>query len=433
MKYLNCLKFICCLLLISCLLSGCGFRVSSSIDDLISPVSPFGDNADIKSALEAYAANGYSLKAPDSGEFITSYNFYDINGDGTEEAVAFYEPSDNLGVVDMAVIVKEKNEWRVAENLQSEGREVHSLSFDDLTGDGKVELIVCWDIIPNSTGHELCVYSYEEDAEQKLVQIGKSITVNHYIAENLYGDEVKELLLLEINSNAAKAEMYSLKNNRFSLISETKLDAHITSYDRLQTESVNGEKRVYADAVGSDGLSMLTEIIYWSDAYESIISPFYSYYSGYTRETTRSMMLASMDINDDGAIEIPTDYQLSGLPDGVCAVDWCVFRSSVLMHSAYALFVQNDGYFLVLPENMIDAVSVSYHLDRRELYLTNGENEKLIVSVLPVLKATYSEDAYRGYQQIAEASGYLYLARLGDDEQLRLSLDEWKQYFKTVN
>lgn len=430
MKYL---KLILCLLLISCLFSGCGFRVSSSIDDLISPVSPFGDNADIKNALEAFASNGYSLKAPDSGEYITSYNFYDINGDGNEEAIAFYEPSDNLGVVDMAVIAKEQGEWKVIENLKGEGREVHSLSFDDLNGDGRPELIVCWDVIANSTSHELCVYAFNEEAEEKLIKLDDAVTVNNYIAVDLYGDETKELLLFEIGSNSARAQLYSLSTNRFRLLSETKLDAHISSYSTLQIETVDGENRVYADAVGSDGVSMLTEIIYWSDGYDSIISPFYSYYTGYTRETTRSAMLKVMDINADGTLAIPTDLEVQGLPDAVAAVDWVVYKNSVLLHTAYSLYAKNDGYILRLPNDVINRISVSYHVDRREMYLTNAVSEKLIVSVLPVLKATYSEANFPNYSKAMEASGYVYLVRQGDDEEITLSTDDIKQLIKSVD
>ena len=59
MKYL---KSAICILLVCLMLTGCSFRMASSIDDLISPVSPFGDNADIQKAMDSYAKNGYSLK-----------------------------------------------------------------------------------------------------------------------------------------------------------------------------------------------------------------------------------------------------------------------------------------------------------------------------------------------------------------------------------
>ena len=120
------IKIFICILLVALMFSGCTFRISSSIDDLISPISPFGDNADVKEALDRYAASGYSLKTPSYGKNISSYNFYDIDGDGNEEAVAFYEPSDKLGTINLALIKKTDKEWKVVSNIVGSGKDIHS-------------------------------------------------------------------------------------------------------------------------------------------------------------------------------------------------------------------------------------------------------------------------------------------------------------------
>ncbi|MBR3148869.1 MAG: hypothetical protein IKF64_01765, partial [Eubacterium sp.] len=111
-------KLLCVLLAVALLMSGCSMRISSSIDDLISPISPFGDNADVKNALDEYAAQGYSLKTPSRGKYITAYSFFDIDRDKTDEAITFYEPSDKLGTVDMAVIKRVDDTWTVVENIE---------------------------------------------------------------------------------------------------------------------------------------------------------------------------------------------------------------------------------------------------------------------------------------------------------------------------
>lgn len=50
MKYF---KLFVCVVLIVALFSGCSFRLASSVNDLISAVAPFGDNADVKVLLTA--------------------------------------------------------------------------------------------------------------------------------------------------------------------------------------------------------------------------------------------------------------------------------------------------------------------------------------------------------------------------------------------
>ncbi len=331
-------KIVSLLLAAALLFSGCSLRFSSSIDDLIAPVSPFGDNADIKNALDEYAKQGYSLKTPNRGEYITAYSFIDIDEDKSDEAIVFYEPSDKLGTVDLAVIKNNDGEWSVVENTEGLGADVNSLAFEDINGDGKKELIVCWDEISNSTNHELAVYDYNSKSkENKLNCFYSGITVNNYIAVDLTGDNVKDLLLFEITSGSitrAKAELYSFSGHKAKLKGETKLDSHISSYDNLQVEELEGKNRVYADAVKTDGSSMLTELVYWSPGYSTIISPFYSYSSGVSSGTTRSVLLKSRDINGDGRIDIPCDKSIKKLPKTVSCTDWRVYKNTTLIHVA---------------------------------------------------------------------------------------------------
>ncbi|MDE7124697.1 MAG: hypothetical protein K2N83_04330, partial [Eubacterium sp.] len=109
------------ILLLALLLGGCSFRLASSIDDLISPVSPSGENANVQKALDSYCKGSYSLKTPVSGDFTTAYIFYDIDSDSEKEAIVFYEPSSNPGSVDMAVIDKINGSWSVICNVEGKG------------------------------------------------------------------------------------------------------------------------------------------------------------------------------------------------------------------------------------------------------------------------------------------------------------------------
>ncbi|MFR5876740.1 MAG: hypothetical protein ACLUFN_09655 [Eubacterium sp.] len=434
MKYA---KVILCVLLICVMLSGCSFRMASSIDDLISPISPLGDNADIQSAMDSYAKNGYSLKTPNDGDYISSYNFYDIDGDSQDEAFAFYEPSDNLGTIDMAVIKKIDGKWQVVDNINGDGKDIHSIAFNDVTGDKKDDILICWDVISNSSNHELSVYQYDEkDNSISLKRIDNSITVNNFICVDIDENGVDELLLFEINtgnSSSAKSELYSLKDNKFKLLGETKLDSHITAYSKLRIEKAENDVRIYADAIGSDGSSMLTEVIYWSNGYDTIISPFYSYSTGRTKDTSRSAMIESRDINDDGLIEIPTDKNLSKLPSEVCAVDWKIYKKTTLIHTDYSLLVKNDGYFVIVPDNYINNIRVKYNSDKRLMTVYDKSGKRKIFEIMPVLKATYSDSNYGGYDIVKENSGYYYLAKCSKDTDIKITIDDLKNYIKSID
>lgn len=422
-------------MLIVALFSGCSFRLASSVNDLISAVAPFGENADVKSALDSFLSNGYSLKNPSSGEYITSYNFYDLDGDEKEEAVAFYEPNDNLGTIRMAIIKEYSGKWEVVSDISGYGDDAYRLDFADLNNDGKDEIIVCWNNISNSNSHLFVVYNLKfEDKKFEVKQINKDeIYLNNYVIVDFNQTGNNDILMFEINSGtktSAKAELYSLNDNNLRLKGETKLDSRVISYRNINVEKAEGDIRVYADAIGSNGNSIRTEVIYWSNMYDSIVSPFYSYSTGRTSGTSRGCLVNSCDINEDERIEIPTDTTVKGLPKNIKPLNWKIYNKTILVHTNYSLYVKDDNYNVIIPDKYFKNISAAYNKKTREMTVINKKTKTAVFSIMPVLKAVYDEKSYQGYSVILDKSGYYYLAKTSNDKDIKISIDELKQYIK---
>ena len=432
MKYI---KVFLCVVLIVALFSGCSFRLASSVNDLISAVAPFGENADVKSALDSFLSNGYSLKNPSSGEYITSYNFYDLDGDEKEEAVAFYEPNDNLGTIRMAIIKEYSGKWEIVSDISGYGDDAYRLDFADLNNDGKDEIIVCWNNISNSNSHLFVVYNLKfEDKKFEVKQINKDeIYLNNYVIVDFNQTGNNDILMFEINSGtktSAKAELYSLNDNNLRLKGETKLDSRVISYRNINVEKAEGDIRVYADAIGSNGNSIRTEVIYWSNMYDSIVSPFYSYSTGRTSGTSRGCLVNSCDINEDERIEIPTDTTVKGLPKNIKPLNWKIYNKTILVHTNYSLYVKDDNYNVIIPDKYFKNISATYNKKTREMTVINKKTKTAVFSIMPVLKAVYDEKSYQGYSVILDKSGYYYLAKASNDKDIKISIDELKQYIK---
>lgn len=418
------------LVLVICLtFSGCnGFRISS-IDDLISPISPSGDDAGILAAVNEYSKGGYSIKIPSSGKYTTSFILYDLNGDGADEAIAFFERNDNLGEVDMAVLSKADNSWHVIDDISGEGIDINSVDFSDLNNDGSEEIIVCWGMISKSSTSNLCVYSVSKDLKLNLMT--DSITAGEFISADMNDDGNNELLVFTFGSysESPKAELYSLSTGSKRLIGETKLDSSIISFAKITCGETDEGMSVFADAIRANGASMVTELLYWSDYYDSIISPFYSYSTGKTTETQRDNLITCRDINDDGIIEIPVDKSVGGLPNEVTAQSWDCYESTVLKHRIYSYAVKRDGYLLVFDDDLFSKAHIKYDSAERKLDVTDGKDN--IFSIITVMRANYSSADYSDFTEIYSDSGLVYLCNANGNSAIKLTVDDIKDIIRT--
>lgn len=419
------------LLLVFCIaftFAGCNsFRLATSIDDLISPVSPSGVDADVQNAVDEYCKGGYIIKNPSRGEYTTSYIFYDLDGDGNDEALAFYEPSQALGTINMAVLNKNEKSWSVIENIKGKGSDVSCVNFSDVNNDGSVEIIVCWSLISKSTSSSLEIYRQQStDKGFKLKSLNSSVTAGEFICIDINEDGTDEVLVFKNGSSSPMAELYSFKNNKKSLLGETRLDSSIQSFSQITVGRTDEGVSVYADALRSDGDSMVTELIYWSDYYNSIVSPFYSYNTGRTADTTRKSVINSKDINGDSVVEIPLDKNIKGLPPQLSAQSWAAYKNTVLNHKCYTVSCKRDSYSLLFNAKQLKSYSFKYDNDLRRLTVMNGKQQCFEIQTL--IRSAYNQKDYAEYTQIFSNSGFVYLAKL--DDKANITIDDLKNMIK---
>ena len=424
------------LLAISVLLGGCSFKLAATADELINPITPTGINAEVQNALNSYCKGGYTLKTPLSGDYTTSYIFYDLDLDDEDEAVVFYQLSSDPERTDMAVIDKNGESWSVICNVEGDGADVYSVDFCNLNDDSYAEPVVLWDTITNSSSHLLSAYRQSYDGETLTIsKIGKSMTVSDYIPVDIDKTGINELMVFTVSdgkSPTAKATLYTLGKGGFSSRSSTKLDGNIIEYKSIISENTDKGFCVFADAIKSDETQMLTELIVWSDYYGEIFAPYYSYSTGTTGNTTRKSMIISMDVNDDGYIELPLDADDITLPEQVEGINWKQYRNSVLRHICYTLAVKKDNYQVLIPDDYFKEIAVSYDVENSEMTVSDKDG-KLVFSILFLLKSQYNESsaAYADYTEMMSDSGYIYLALCGNDSDIKITTDELKSMIKS--
>lgn len=425
MKKLRILALISAVMLI---LSGCSFRLASSVDDLISPVSPFGENMDVSYALDSFVNGGYTLKTPVNGKYRSSFVIYDVDGDKKEEAIAFYEPSKNLGTIHMAILCRNSDgNWSVAQDVEGNGSDISEISFCDVTGNGNENLIVSWEVISNKSNHIMTVYELtRNDGKLGLSAIADDILFSYFINADITGDKTQEILLLNLKTGEnsdSKAVLYTLKNSKMKALGQTKLDGNVIAYKNIRAVVEDSQTRIYADGIKNNGSSMITELIFWSDYYENIISPFYSYSTGVTADTYRTTLVTSRDINRDSRVEIPLDAQLENCPDSISAVNWKTYKNTVLVHACYSLVNEQDGYIFVLSDKEFKNIFIEYDEKNSVLSVGNKDSNKISFEIKVLQKSAYAEnkEKYSKYAKAFENGAKVCLVRVIGETETSMS------------
>ena len=97
------------------LLSGCS-PIQMDVEELMSPPKLTAEQAEIDSALKQALGENVKLKYPKSGDFRSAFVFHDIDGDGEEEAIVFYQ-LDSSSTTWLTVMDRTDGQWRSTYSL----------------------------------------------------------------------------------------------------------------------------------------------------------------------------------------------------------------------------------------------------------------------------------------------------------------------------
>ena len=198
------------LLLLACLLLA-GFRMDSTMEELFTLPRLPTEYTTLSRQLDQLLSEGYEYMAPTSGRNIQSLQMVDIDGDGRDEALAFFRLSNGEKPLKIYVFHSREDSYELASIIESSGTAIDSIYYEDLTGDGRKELIVGWKI--SSDVQTVTVY----DMRPGPVQLMQS-NYTRLSFQELNGDGIPSLLLLRTNiDNQPVAEFCSWQDGSLSV------------------------------------------------------------------------------------------------------------------------------------------------------------------------------------------------------------------------
>lgn len=176
-----------CLLLVLLLgLSGCA---GLSTEELYQLPEASKDYYDLQAAINSLLEEGLSYQAPASGARREPVQLTDLNGDGIDEAVAFFRSA--AGEVTVYVLAKEDGVYTPTATIDGAGPAVASVEYADVDGQEGLEILLTYQV-SESVPQALQVYRYDAEGAVNILTAGCS----QYFLADLDGDERSEIVCL---------------------------------------------------------------------------------------------------------------------------------------------------------------------------------------------------------------------------------------------
>ncbi len=350
----------------------CGCNITDfGTESLLRPPKTMGNEAAIEQLIADSANNKYTLKYPKNGSYRSAITMTDLDGDGTDEAVAFYREGDNLTQIHMLVMYSDNGEWELSSDKVTETTDIDCISFADVNGDGKLEILAGYNTYTPNINLIFC-YSYSEGKTTDITA-GQSYSSFYCGDFNSDGDDEIITLLLFTTENEASASMLDYNKDKISLYTKAtvSMDPNVVKYKNVAVAQFGDINGIVVDGSFSSE-EINTQIIYYNKELSLLRNPLY-------REKTksftqRSLNIISTDIDDDSELEIPATEKMpypkdESAENAADKIDWYSFTADDETASVKCTMIagKNTDFAFTVPEGW-DSNSVT------ALYGTDGDS-----------------------------------------------------------
>lgn len=412
------------LIMIFLISSLCGCSFSSSGEELMkAPLLP-GEFGKVEEALKSGIDGDFTLKYPSTGEYRSAVFFYDTDFDGNKEAFAFYSTTENgTSVLHLALITVSDGKWTLSAKQDCSATGIETVTFSDLTGNDKSEIIVGWSVYGSV---DKTVTAYEVSGNTLTPVLSEPYT--SFLVCDIDDDLQDDILIYRLNSSevTASVKYFSVTKDGVAEKGSCISDGNVSALTSMKLSRIkDGTKAVVLDEAKGGGL--ITEIIYFSE--NSLINPLYKPTSTDKPLTFRTLDILSFDVDGDGFAEIPvlTDSQVSG---GEKTVSWCLYDGTNLIKSACSITDTSNGFSVILPKSLPDTSVAVYDENEKEyiIYEYYAESDNIGKELLKIKSSKEKDASFDGYENILSIDGYTYFVKSSE-----IDFDTLKEEFFVYN
>lgn len=363
------------------LLAGC--MMSASVDDLYALPQLPGEYTALRTRLSEILALGAEYSAPQTGANLPPVQLVDLDGDGVDEALAFFRISSEERPLKIYIFRAEGDGYQQAAVIDGSGTAIHSVRYEDMDGDGVREILVSCQV--SAEVRTIAVYSVKNLEPAPLVRTSYA----RYEVVDLDGDDSQELVVLrsdDTEGGLSLADYYDWDSEKsgLQLQSTARLSAPVASLQGMQTGRLReGETAVFVTSRvsgASDASNVVTDILMYRRP--ELVNIVLSEDTGVSTEISRylSSQIYPTDITGNGATAVPRPARL--VSDSKESEYWKIYWRYYDTDGSgemEALTYHNtaDGWYFLIPEDWdghftVRQVNASAAVHATEFYSVRG-------------------------------------------------------------
>ena len=334
-------------------LSGCVF---GNVDEMYALPRSSEAYVALQSLINAEKGSAEFI-APLQGDNRQTIQLVDIDGDGTQEAVAFFRDAAAPDPLTIVLFKQDEDgEYSVYARIRGQGSEIGSIEYTDLGGG--CELLVSWQA--GSSVHTLVGYTVVNGQPVEVLRSGFS----RYLTADLDSDGYDEVLLAQVESGRWRIEYYDACDGVMEQVSSAPLSEGTTDISTWTAGALEGDAPALFVASYS-GRDSLTADILCLDGEGSLRNITLDPATGRSPNTfPHYAVLGPADITGDGCIEVPRAVAVPGFGDSAGTtfwwIEWRLYRADgtdakvrTTCHGA------DGGWYLDVPDSWTGQFSMA--------------------------------------------------------------------------
>lgn len=348
-------KLIPLLLLSAFLLSGCLIK---SGDELLQLPKSAENYLALQIQLDRTLKKGASYAAPETGEYRSTIQLKDLDGDGEDEAIVFFRESDNNGKFSVCLYKKEKDQYTMAGKISGTGTAVYAVDYPQIDADGNRAIVVSW-TLGTDLNRGMTVSRLQNGKLDHMLDTEYTA----YTFSDLDQDGQKELLTFAPDDQGRQAaRLFHMQEDKVEEVSDLTMHASRSIVRLTEGRTADRELAVYVEQKSSDGAGFFTDIlVYHQDQLLNLTKQA----RNTDMDTYRTLMIYTRDVDQDNVMEIPEirsviplNSQDNGASDAVYLLDWYRYSRQNAPQKAMTCFANfADDWILKCPESWQSGVT----------------------------------------------------------------------------